>query len=104
MDSERRHVAWPGGISDGLVSPCAICGKHTRFDYHVETELWSECVPKEMRPGVVCLSCLDELAASRDLHLDLARAIREVQFCGTGYTVLLRPSLIHTYSVAQGRV
>ena len=47
---------------NGLVSNCAVCGKHpVRFDYIVSDELWDEVVPEELSPDVICLSCFEEM-------------------------------------------
>lgn len=70
---------WIIGISDGLVSPCAICGKHpVLFDYEVADDLWSMLAPKEHRTKVICLPCFDRLAAEKRFLLGDIR----LQFTG----------------------
>lgn len=87
---------WPHGISDGLVLPCAICGKENiQFDYGVTDELWNEIVPKEIKPDVICLSCLDKLA--KEKGADLGSNIVGLQFTGIGMTVKFTPTDVFYY-------
>lgn len=48
---------------DGLVSNCAVCGKHpVPFDYGISDELWQKVVPKELSPDVICLACFEDMS------------------------------------------
>jgi hypothetical protein len=81
---------WPGGVSDGLLLPCAICGnRHLKFDYVVEDMFWDTVVPIEYKRDVVCLSCLDKL--SKECGNDLASNLISLQFVGAGFTIELIP-------------
>lgn len=84
---------WPEAVSDGLTLPCADCGEVPRFDYRVTPEFWAAWVPGPERLSVVCLPCLDRRASG----VGLAAALIEVQWTGTGHTVVLRPALRHEY-------
>ena len=90
--TQKLTAHWPEGISDGLVSPCAICGAHVAFDYTVSDALWQRVVPERWRRGVVCLPCLDALACEHGEPL--APALKRVQFVGTGYTVVFKPERV----------
>lgn len=79
---------WPGGISDGLNLACSDCGQVPRFDYHVAETFWHQWVPDNARLGVVCLPCLD----ARCNGVGLAEALEQVQWTGTGHTVVLSPT------------
>ena len=85
---------WPEAISNGLVSPCQDCGLVPRFDYQVAEEFWSAHVPGKERLGVICLPCLD----TRCNGEGLADALIDVQWTGTGHTVVLTPSFRHRYT------
>jgi len=87
-------TAWPEAVSDGLTLPCADCGEVPRFDYIVDHDFWRQWVPdKPDRLGVVCLPCLDRRCGG----VGLSDALQEVQWTGTGHTVVLRPSFRHEY-------
>ena len=86
---------WPEGISDGLCSPCLDCGEVPRFDYHVEDSFWRLMVPRDKRADVICLPCLDK----RCRGIGLAEALAEIQWTGTGHTVVLKPVIAHRYGV-----
>ncbi len=86
---------WPGGISDGLTLPCADCGEVPRFDYQVDDEFWHRHVAGPAHLGVVCLPCLDRRCGG----VGLSEALREVQWTGTGHTVVLDPSARYGYGV-----
>lgn len=83
---------WPPGISDGLVSPCQVCGEHPSFDFQVSDELWQKVVLKDQQPSVVCLPCFDRIAAEKGF--DANQHLREVQFTGLSSTVVLLPGLV----------
>jgi len=85
LDPDR----WPEGVSDGLTLTCADCGEVPCFDYSVEDAFWTQHVSGPERIGVVCLLCLDKRCGG----VGLADAILQVQFCGTGFTVVLQPLL-----------
>lgn len=90
-----RRDDWPLAISDGLTLACADCGEVPRFDYSVTPEFWRLHVPdKPDRLGVVCLPCLDDRCGGEGL----AEALIEVQWTGTGHTVVLRPERRYTYT------
>lgn len=89
----RDGAGWPGGVSDGLTLPCGACGELPRFDYQVSDHLWRSVVPEGLQAGVVCLPCLGELAGPT-----LAEHLREVQYTGRSFTVVLRPTLVHRYA------
>lgn len=86
-------VLWPAGVSDGLTLACADCGERAKFDYHVSDDFWRQWVPGEERLGVVCLPCLDRRCGGEGL----ADALEEVQWTGTGHTVVLGPVFVHEY-------
>jgi hypothetical protein len=88
---------WPEAVSDGLTLPCSDCREVPRFDYRVTDAFWREWVPDAGRLGVVCLPCLDRRCGG----VGLADALQEVQWTGTGHTVVLRPSLRHEYEVPR---
>lgn len=85
--------SWPAAISDGLTLACADCGLVPRFDYRVKEEFWRQHVPGPERLGVICLSCLD----SRCGGVGLVDALIEIQWTGTGHTVVLEPMFRHLY-------
>lgn len=85
---------WPEGVSDGLTLACSDCGDIPRFDYKVTDEFWRYHVPeKPARLSVVCLPCLDK----RCQGIGLGDALIEIQWTGTGHTVVLKPSFRYTY-------
>ena len=85
---------WPVAVSDGLTLRCADCGEIPQFDYRVDDSFWRLHVPDEpARRGVVCLPCLDRRCDGRGL----AGAVREVQWTGTGHTVVLRATRRYTF-------
>jgi hypothetical protein len=86
---------WPSAVSDGLTLACADCGLIPAFDYRVTDAFWGRWAPGEL--GVVCLPCLDKRSAGAGL----SDALIEVQFTGTGHTVVLRPVLRHDYGRTQ---
>lgn len=98
MSRDVEHVKrgidpWPEAVSDGLTVACADCGELPRFDYRVTEEFWSQWVPGPERLSVVCLPCLDR----RSGGCNLAQSLLEVQWTGTGHTVVLTPTLRHNY-------
>ena len=86
---------WPGGVSDGLTLPCAMCGQVPHFDYTVKDVLWEEVVPRDLRRGVICLPCLADLA--RTMGVRIGDYIVTIQWVGHGETVELRPRRIWSY-------
>lgn len=84
---------WPEGISDGLTLPCADCGQVPKFDYIVEDSFWRKYVSGKERTGVVCLPCLDKRCGG----VGLGDALTEIQWTGTGHTVVLKPWTIWEY-------
>lgn len=93
-DDDDGGPNWPAAVSDGLALPCADCGAVPRFDYHVTDEFWALHVPeKPARLGVICLPCLD----CRCDGIGLAEALTEIQWTGTGHTVVLKPTLRHRH-------
>lgn len=78
---------WPEAVSDGLSLSCHDCGDTPRFDYRVTDGFWRRWVPGDERLSVVCLPCLDKRCGGSGLH----EALEEVQWVGTGYTVVLEP-------------
>jgi len=89
---------WPEGISDGLTLPCALCGVVPKFDFRVTEECWQVVVgDAEYKRGVVCLPCFDRLAVKK--HVDVSKALIEVQFTGVGKTIILSPQWTHRYNV-----
>ncbi|KKN65437.1 hypothetical protein LCGC14_0481570 [marine sediment metagenome] len=79
---------WPEGVSDGLILPCAVCGNKVSFDYTVSDEAWDLVVSREQRLGVICLSCFDQIAASKGI--DTVEHLKLVQFVGVNKTIGLR--------------
>jgi hypothetical protein len=88
---------WPGAVSDGLTLPCADCGSVVRFDYRVTDEFWRQHVSDDTRLNVVCLPCLDRRCGGAGLDT----ALQEVQWTGTGHTVVLAPTRRHCYAPAH---
>lgn len=86
---------WPPAVSDGLSIPCVDCDKTPRFDYRVTNEFWDKHVGDSEKTGVVCLPCLDERCNGKGL----AEALEEVQFTGTGVTVILEPTEAWIYGM-----
>ena len=95
LEAAKADTDWPGGVSDGLTLPCRRCGVVPKFDCHVDGDFWRAVVPKDWRLDVVCLPCLDVMAT--EMGLDVAAALRSVQFTGIGKTVLLGPAYTHYY-------
>ena len=87
-------MTWPEAVSDGLSLPCSDCGELPRFDYAVADAFWRQWVPGPERLSVVCLPCLDRRCGGRGL----VDALEEIQWTGTGHTVVLRPTLRHQYA------
>lgn len=91
---------WPCGVSDGLTIPCSDCGELSRFDYSVTDEFWREHVPElPARISAVCLPCLDKRCGG----VGLAAALKQIQWTGTGHTVVLRPAFCHEYDPHHSR-
>jgi hypothetical protein len=89
---------WPEAVSDGLTLPCSDCGVVPRFDYRVSNEFWRDRVPDNpAHRGVVCLPCLDRRCGG----VGLADAIEEIQWTGTGHTVVMVPTLRHVYAAHE---
>lgn len=95
---DEKVSAWPEGISDGLVLPCVDCGQVPRFDYRVTDTFWSRHVSGQARRSVICLPCLD----ARCDGVGLADALLEIQWTGTGHTVVCRPEFRHIYRASEG--
>jgi hypothetical protein len=87
---ERVAVAWPAGVSDGLSLPCSDCGEVPRFDYRVVEQFWQRWGDG---PNVVCLPCLDKRCSGQGL----ASALEQVQWTGSGHTVVLVPERRYEY-------
>lgn len=85
---------WPEGVSDGLTLLCSDCGKRPRFDYRVTDAFWRR---HGDGPNVLCLPCLDARCGGEGLD----EALVEVQWTGTGHTVVCRPALQHRYQRAE---
>jgi hypothetical protein len=75
---------WPEAVSDGLTLPCGDCGIVPRFDYRVDDDFWEKWVSDQNRRGVICLPCLDKRCGGAGL----AEALLEIQWTGTGHTVV----------------
>lgn len=84
-------MTWPEAVSDGLELPCANCDLLVSFDYRVTDEFWDIW---GVGTNVLCLPCLD----GRCHGEGLADSLIEVQWTGTGHTVVLTPSLRHEYA------
>jgi len=92
-----KQEDWTEGISDGLILPCAVCGREKiQFDYTVTDELWRDIVPAKMRLGVVCLPCLDKLTKERGA--DLGANIICLQFTGQDITIKFIPHSVYHYT------
>jgi hypothetical protein len=93
-------AVWPEAVSDGLALPCSDCGTVPRFDYRVTDQFWRNWVAGDPAyRGVLCLPCLDARCGGRGL----SEALMQIQWTGTGHTVVLRPSFVHRY-VRAGQV
>ena len=90
----RVVEGWPPAISDGLTLACSICGNVPEIDYRVTDELWNEIVPKEFRPGVICLRCFSKMASP----LVLARNIEEIQLPVPGMTITVSEMTAYLYA------
>lgn len=88
---------WPAAVSDGLSLACSDCGETPPFDYRVSEEFWTRWVADDARRGVVCLPCLDRRCGGEGL----AGALEEVQWTGTGHTVVLHPTARYEYQTAR---
>jgi hypothetical protein len=86
---------WPGGVSDGLVSPCKLCCRIPEFDYLLKDEVWDDIVSENDRRDVICLPCLDRLAFAK--RIDFAESLKQVQFTGHGQTIVLTPTAFFDY-------
>lgn len=95
MKKIRVSDKWPEGVSDGLTLPCCVCRKYTEFDYIVDDNFWQTVVPKEYKPDVICLRCLDEMSAV--FGLDLAEHLLHVQYIGRNKTIELIPTKTYYY-------
>lgn len=87
---------WPDGISDGLSLKCQRCGHLPYIDYNVTDVFWKKVVPEELRLGVICLRCLDELATQIDENV--ANYLIRLQFTGKGKTLEMTPKQVFYYS------
>ena len=100
MSTRHWHHGWPEAVSDGLTLPCADCGEAPRFDYQVTDEFWRKHVPTSpAQLGVVCLPCLDRRCGG----IGLSEALTEIQWTGTGHTVVCQPTSRHTYEPNRPR-
>jgi len=97
-----RRDQWEPGVSDGLTLPCAVCGVIPKFDYNVDNDFWKKAVEEKDRLGVVCLSCLDDLATLKGL--DVSEHLIEVQFTGNGKTIVLIPAKVFLYPKFKRKV
>ncbi len=101
MSKQVEVPEWPSGLSDGLSLPCHDCWQVPRFDYQVTDEFWQRWVPdKPERLGVICLPCLDKRCGG----LGLAKALRFIQWTGTGHTVELVPERRYAYGFPGAKV
>lgn len=64
---------------------CKVCGRSDKFNFHVPDDLWARVVPEEFRQRVVCLSCFDGFAATRDV--DYGYDVRTLWFVGDAVTI-----------------
>lgn len=99
--SVGQNDKWPEAVSDGLVSACQGCGEVPNFDYHITDDKWRELVPGIERLGVICLPCLDRISAAKGI--DFADALEDVQFTGTGQTIIMRPTRIVDYAIRSSQ-
>lgn len=90
MNRPTNVHKWPEAVSSGLSLRCEDCGTVPPFDYHVSDEFWEQ---HGRTLGVVCLPCLN----ARCGGIGLAAALEEVQWTGSGHTVVLRPVHRHEY-------
>jgi hypothetical protein len=81
---------WPEAVADSLTLPCADCDQVPSFGFRVSDEFWRRWAQGPARLGVLCLPCLDKRCAGAGL----AAAILEVQWHGSGHTVVLTPTLV----------
>lgn len=90
-----NHVTredWPPAVSDGLALPCSDCGHLPRFDYHVTEAFWQKWAGADQL-NVICLPCMDKRSGGEGL----GEALQEVQWTGSGHTVVLRPERRYQY-------
>lgn len=71
---------------DGLVRPCAVCGRSVPFDFNLTDDAWRALAPPDHRTDVICLPCLDEV--KHGVPLD---SLRVVYWTGRQGTVALVP-------------
>ncbi len=67
---------------------CKVCGRPDKFDFHIPDSVWCSIIPLEYRTRVVCLACLDELAA--DKEIDYSQHINELYFAGRNIALKFR--------------
>lgn len=95
---EINKENWPCGVSDGLSSPCAKCGKEKiRIDYVITDEMWENLVPSEHRLKVICLECLEILAAFNGKLSEFYHSFLSLQFTGKAGTVEFLPANIFIF-------
>lgn len=93
---------WICGVSNGLVLPCAVCGKtHIRWNYTVKDKLWNKIVPENLKRDVICLPCLEKLAKKHKENI--AENIIEVQYTGNDFTVEFLPSNVFYYNKKENK-
>jgi len=93
--SKRPRARWIGGVSQGIILPCRICGKGLTFDFKVNDSFWEQVVDKKDRRNVICLYCLDILSSKKGL--DVAKHLIVIQYIGIGKTIELIPTKIYYY-------
>lgn len=77
-------TGWPEGISDGLSSPCAFCGRVPLVDYQVDDATWKRLIAPHTRQDVVCLDCLVSM------DLDAVAAVSSLQVATPRVTAVFK--------------
>lgn len=84
---------WPEALSGGSSRPCAVCGRAVDFQFLVTDEIWWMVVPHRIVRDVICLACIDRLAA--DKGIDISHYLLCVHYAGLGKTIILQPTAVY---------
>lgn len=79
---------WPGGLSDGLILPCAGCGRNPVVDYLVSDVAWKRITLGYL--GVICIDCFMGMGGKPE-------DVLSVQITGDGQTAVASVEKIFYY-------